>query len=77
MKTRILVLGVIGFVALPSCMNVADRLSDARTRQHQAQLEATGTVASGACDDLGQYIAGNLGDSRLTLDASAVTVASR
>ncbi|HVS73020.1 MAG TPA: hypothetical protein VHQ47_17325 [Phycisphaerae bacterium] len=77
MKTRVLVLGVIGFVALPSCMNVADRMTDARTKQHQAQLEANGTVARGACDDLGQYIAGNLGDSRLTLDAAPMTVASR
>jgi hypothetical protein len=70
MKTRILIVSVMGFIALPSCMNTAGRLSSIRDRQHQVELEATGTVARGACDDIGQYIAGDVMASRLTLDVT-------
>ena len=74
MKARILILGVCSFIVLPSCMHPVEQ---ALHQQKQRQLELHGTIAMGACDGVGQYIAGNLGDQRLTLSVAPQITAAR
>jgi hypothetical protein len=66
MKARILIVSVCAFIILPSC--TMGPVHQALQRAKDRTVETDGRIAQGASDDLGRYIAGNVGGARLTLD---------
>jgi hypothetical protein len=67
MVGKILIVGLLSLVALPSCMHPVDQVLHAQLELKQSKMEATGRISQGACDDIGQYIAQNTVSDRLTL----------
>jgi hypothetical protein len=71
MVGRMMIAGLVSIVVLPSCMHPVDHVLQVRAEQKRLHIEATGSVSQGACDDVGQYIAGNLSKDRLTMNGTA------
>lgn len=75
MKARILIVSVCAFIILPSC--TTGPIHQALQRSQDRTLEVHGRIAQGASDDLGRYIASNVGTGRLTLDVQAQVTSAR
>ena len=67
MNKKMLALGILAMVSLPSCMHPVEQVLNARADQKIQNLQAQGTVSQGACDDVGQ-IAAKWAGLGLTLD---------
>ena len=73
MTHRIILLGLTCLIVLPSCAHPLDRVMQARAEARQSNLESTGLISSGACDDVGQFIARDRAQSvSLGVEASAM-----
>jgi hypothetical protein len=70
MNSKLILIGLVALVALPSCTTPATQILRANAEAKQHYLETTATVAQGASDDIGKYIARNTASERLTLQPS-------
>jgi hypothetical protein len=74
MNAKLILIGLVALVTLPSCMTPANQILRANADAKQHYLETTATVAQGASDEVGQYIARNIAkdaDERLTMQTPA------
>ena len=75
MNAKLILIGLVALVTLPSCMTPANQILRANADAKQHYLETTATVAQGASDEVGQYIARNIAkdtdNDRLTMQTPA------
>jgi hypothetical protein len=70
MNAKLILIGLVSLAVLPSCMTPSSQLLQASADAKQRYIETHATVAQGASDDAGQYIARNTANDRLTLQPS-------
>lgn len=57
MTRKVLLLSMLGLAVLAGCAHPLDRALEARDNAHRQTLVTNGKISSGACDDVGQFIA--------------------
>jgi hypothetical protein len=73
MNGKLILIGLVSLAVLPSCMTPSSQILRANAEAKQHYLETTATVAQGASDDVGQYIARDTANERLTMQTPVQT----
>ncbi len=74
MNKKLLILSAFCLAALPSCMHPVEQVLNASADAKQAALIERGTIAQGACDDIGQYAARANATDRVSMQSAPVVV---